>query len=355
MTKESLTQITKTLVKFRTVKGNEEEFQRGFKYIEDYFRDTDLDIIRHEIDGFTSLVIATDEKPDIMLHGHLDVVDAEAEMFSSNDSEEKIYGRGSADMKAGLACLMKAMKDLDEINVLESVGLMIVSDEEIGGFNGAQHLAREKYNPDFALSAEPNSSDTDMQIVTHQKGVIRLKLQGEGDNAHGSQPWNGENAAEKLWEKYSSFKENFNNVEGEWTTTVNLGYFESPGAMNVVPDKAETGLDIRYTDEYTPEDIREDLENIEGLKWEMTHVDPQLKTDRENKFVKKMKEVASRTSDTEMAKKTAASDMRHFSEQGVPTVVMGPKGGSIHGDEEYVLKDSMEEYEKIIKEFLKET
>lgn len=351
---KNLEQITKELVQFKTVKGNEEEFKRGFQYIENYFEDTELEINRHEKNGFTTMVVATDEDPDILLHGHLDVVDADEEMFEPTEDEEKIYGRGAADMKAGLACLMKSMKDLSKSGELGSVGLMIVSDEEIGGFNGAQPLAREEYDPEFALSAEPNSSDSEMQIVTHQKGVIRLRMTAEGDNAHGSQPWNGENAAEKLWDKYSEFRENFRNEEGGWTTTVNLGYFESPGAMNVVPDEAEAGLDIRYTDEYTPEEIREDLRHIQGLNWEMTAVDPQLKTNRENKFVEKVLEVASRRSDTELTKKTAASDMRHFSEQDVPTVVTGPKGGSIHGDDEYILKDSMRDFEKIIKEFIQE-
>ena len=350
---ESLEQITKSLVRFRTVKGNTEEFKRGFQYIENYFSSTDLEIRRHEINGQTTMVISTEKDPEILLHGHLDVVDADEEMFEPSEEEEKIYGRGSADMKAGLACLMKSVKELSKENKLDSVGLMIVSDEEIGGFNGAQPLSRE-YSPEFALSAEPNSSSNEMQIVTHQKGVIRLKLKAEGDNAHGSQPWNGENAAEKLWEKYSEFRENFRNEEGEWTTTVNLGYFDSPGAMNVVPDEAEAGLDIRYTEEYTPEEIKEDLKSIEGLEWDMTHVDPKLKTNREEKNVQKLFDIASDRSEAVLERKTAASDMRHFSEQDVPSVVMGPKGGGIHGDEEYILKESMQKFEEIIKEFLED-
>ncbi len=350
---KDLEQITKDLVQFKTVKGNNEEFEKGFRYIEDYFSDTELEIKRHEINGYTTMVISTEEDPEVLLHGHLDVVDADEEMFEPTEDEEKIYGRGAADMKAGVACLMKTVKDLSAEDELGSVGLMIVSDEEIGGFNGAQPLSREEYSPEFALSAEPNSSDNEMQIVTDQKGVIRLKLKAGGDNAHGSQPWNGENAAEKLWEKYSQFRGNFRNEEGEWTTTVNLGYFDSPGAMNVVPDEAEAGLDIRYTEEYSPEEIREDLREIEELEWDMTSVDPQLKTDRENKQVRRLFDIASERSEAVLERKTAASDMRHFSEQDVPSVVAGPKGGGIHGDEEHILKESMQKFEKIIKEFLR--
>jgi len=351
---ESLSQITKTLVQFKTVKGNDEEFKRAFQYIENFFKSTELDIHRHRINGFKTLVVASDEDPDIMLHGHLDVVDAEEEMFEPEEDDEKIYGRGAADMKSGLAALMKAVKVLSKKDQLGSTGLMIVSDEEIGGFNGVKPLSKEEYSPEFALSAEPNSSDSEMQIVTHQKGVIRLKLRAEGRNAHGSQPWKGENAAEKLWRKYQELRDNFVNEKGDWTTTVNLGYFKSPGAMNVVPDEAKAGLDIRYTDEYTPEEIRSDLKGIDGLNWEMAAVDPQLKTNRENHLVQKLLDTSENHKNTDLARKTAASDMRHFSDQGVPTVVMGPKGNGIHEDDEYVLKESIESFERIIKEFIRE-
>lgn len=345
-------QLTKDLVKFKTVKGEKEEFDKAFDYIENYFSDTGLEVFHHEQEGYRSMVVATDEDPDIILHGHVDVVDADDEMFNPRETSKHVKGRGSADMKAGLACIMKVVKEFSESDQEGSVGLMVVSDEEIGGFNGAQYLAREKYSPDFALSAEPNSTDAEMQIVTHQKGVMRVVLSVDGDNAHGSKPWEGENAAEKLWSKFSEFKQNFIIDEDEWTTTVNLGYFESSGAMNVVPDQAEAGLDIRYTEEYPPEQIVDDLDSIQGLMYEVKAEDPPLRTDRENRYVKNLEDIASETTDVEVTKKTAASDMRHFSEQGIPTVVMGPKGGSIHGDNEYVEKESMRKFKSIIERFI---
>lgn len=346
-------EITKDLIRFKTVKGEEEEFEEAFNYVEDYFQETDLEVKKYVNNGYTSIVITSEENPEILLHGHIDVVNAEEEMFEPEETREKINGRGSADMKAGLACLMKSLKELDQADELGSTGLMIVSDEEIGGFNGAKILAEEHYSPSFALSAEPNSTDSEMQIVTHQKGVMRVTLTAEGVNAHGSKPWMGENAAERLWEAFHKFKQNFNIDKDSWTTTVNMGYFKSGEVMNVVPDTAEAGLDIRYTEEYPPEEIIEDLKELEGADYEVGAEDPQLKTDRSDGYVKSLQSVAENTVNVDMMKKTAASDMRHFSEQGVPSVVMGPKGGSIHGDDEYVLKESMNQFENIIKEFIR--
>jgi succinyl-diaminopimelate desuccinylase len=181
---------------------------------------------------------------------------------------------------------------------------------------------------------------------------MRIVISAEGEGAHGSTPWEGVNAAEKLWKKFEEFRENFKIDQEKWTTTVNLGYFEADGAMNVVPDHAEAGLDVRYTEEYQPEEIVSDLEDIEGLEFEVEAEDSPLRTDEENTEVQKLKEIAFEYAEARIARKTAASDMRHFSEQGVPAVVMGPRGGNIHGEDEYVEKESMEEFYRIIKEFL---
>jgi len=340
-------------MKFKTVKENEEEFEEAFQFIENYFSDTNLQVFHHEKEGFKTLVVATDEDPNIMLHGHVDVVDADKEEFQIREENGRLYGRGSADMKSGLACIMKALKQVSDKDV--SVGLMVVSDEEIGGFRGAQYLMQNKYySPDFALSAEPNSYGDCMEIVTNQKGIMRVIVSAEGDGAHGSKPWNGENAAEKLWRKFERLKKNYTIDKQKWTTTVNLGYFESGEAMNVVPDTAKAGLDIRYTEEYPPEEVVKDLENINGLRFEVEAEDPPLKTSRENGSVQKLKEIAEKHGKVKFARERGASDLRHFSEQNIPAVVIGPIGGNIHAKNEYVEKDSLRPFYNIVKEFVEE-
>ena len=349
---EEINGITEDLMKFKTVKGNSKEFDKAFSYIGNFFSDTGLEIYRHENEGYRTLVVATDEDPELMLHGHIDVVDAKNELFQPEIRDGKIFGRGSADMKSGLAALMLLMKNLDkEI----SVGLMIVSDEEIGGFDGAKYLVENGfYSPEFVISAEPNNTEGFLKIITKQKGVIRAKIFAEGKNAHGSRPWNGENAVEKLWEKYSELKENFSQEKSDWGTTVNLGNFTSEGAVNVVPEYAEAGLDIRYTKKYTPDEIEEDMESIEGLEFEVTAVDPMLDTENDDDFVQKLKEVSEEVTENEIeiTRKEPASDVRHFSEQGIPGVVFGPEGYNVHEDREYAVIDSFEDYYNCLEAFI---
>lgn len=349
---QEITKLTKDLVKFRTEEGRDDEFEKALEYVEDYFSDTDLNVKKHTFDGVENLVITEADVPEVLLHGHIDVIPGDEEMYEPQEEDGKIYGRGTADMKSGVAALMKLLRD-ERNRTEKTLGLVIVTDEETGGFKGARKLS-EIYSPEFALSAEPNNTEAYMDIITHQKGLIKLDISAEGKNAHGSRPWNGENAAEKLWEKYSEFKENFSEQKDDWGTTVNLGSFSAEGPSNIVPDHAEAKLDIRYTEKYTPEEIKKDLSNIEGLNFHVNAVDPMLDTDKDNKYVKKLKKsLEENTSEkASVTRKEPASDMRHFSEEGVPSVVFGPSGYNVHEDGEYAVKRSFGDFYSTMAEFL---
>jgi len=346
---EEILKLTEDLVRFKTVKGNSEEFEKAFEYIQSYFEGSQLEVFEHEFSGFKTMIFATEEDPEVLLHGHIDVVAADESMFNPTIKYGKIYGRGTADMKSGVASLMTVLKNTSH----SSVGLMIVSDEEIGGFNGAKPLS-EEYSPNFVISAEPNNTDKYMEIITEQKGVIRAEIMAEGENAHGSRPWNGENAAEKLWEKYVELKQNFCNEPTEWETTVNLGNFTSEGAANVVPDKASAQLDIRYTNNYGPEEIEEDMKKIKGLKYNLNAVDPMLHTDSDNHYVQKLIQASQEiiNDNVVVGRKEPASDVRHFSEKNIPGVVFGPEGYHVHEDGEYAVINSFEDYYHSINQFL---
>ncbi|MBC5792574.1 MAG: M20/M25/M40 family metallo-hydrolase [Nanohaloarchaea archaeon] len=348
--KEEIIEVTQDLVEFKTVKGNDEEFEKAFEYVKNYFENQGLELFEHEENDHRTIVIATDENPDLMLHGHVDVVGAEDSMFQPRTEEGKLYGRGSADMKLGLACLMKLMKEIDHER---SVGLMIVSDEEIGGFDGAGNIMEnDVYTPEFAVSAEPESSGS-WTITVEQKGVVRAIASSTGKNAHGSKPWKGENAAEMLFEKFQELKKNFEGSESTWSSTVNLGSFESGETFNVVPDRAEARLDIRWTKDYPPEEIKKDAESIEGLEYEELTVDPMLYTEKDDEMVETLKSIVNETMKEKVSigRWEAASDMRHFSDRGIPSVVFGPKGHNIHEDEEYADLSSVEKYYQTMERF----
>lgn len=351
---DEILELTEQLVKFKSTNDNLEEINNCLDFIEDYFSGPEFEVRRYEKDDTPSMVVTFGEdNPDLMLHGHIDVIEAPDEMFETERKDGKLYGRGTGDMKAGVAVLMQMMKDLKDEK--PSIGLMIVSDEERGGFNGAGYLFKEHYSPKFAVSAEPNNIDGYLDIINNQKGILRIEVSTEGVSAHGSRPWNGENAAEKFMEKWPEVKDLFEDHEDgdRWVTTVNLGRLEAGESTNKVPEKAEAQLDIRTAEEYPNDEVIEDLKNIDDLEVEVSANESMLSTDRNDKYVQGLKSSAEKFEDEcQISRKEPGSDMRFLTEQGIPAVVFGPEGYNAHAPDEYVVIDSLGDYYSIMKDFV---
>ncbi|MFB6159196.1 MAG: M20 family metallopeptidase [Candidatus Nanohalobium sp.] len=351
---DQILELTEGLVKFKSTNDDLKEINRCLDFIEDYFSEPEFEIHRHENEGIPSIVITFgDKNPDLMLHGHIDVIEAPDEMFQPEREDGKLYGRGTGDMKAGVAALMQVMKDLKDKQ--PSVGLMIVSDEEKGGFNGAGYLFEEHYSPEFAVSAEPNNQEGYMDIITDQKGILWLKVTAKGLSAHGSRPWNGENAAEKFMEKWPDIRDLFaDHEDGEkWVTTVNLGKIESGESTNKVPEKCESWIDIRTAREYPNEEVLEDIRSIEGLEVEESLNESMLSTNHDNRHVQALKSSAEKfEEECKISRKEPGSDMRFLTEHGIPAVVFGPEGYNAHAPNEYAVIDSLGDYYRIMMDFV---
>lgn len=353
-------ELTREMVKFKSTKNNEEEISNCLNFIKDYFSGEETVIREYEDQGVNSLVVSFEETkdPEIMLHGHIDVVDGDKEMFEPETKDGKIHGRGTADMKAGIACLMKLMKKMEKKK--PDIALMIVTDEEIGGLNGSKYLLEEKgYRPKFAITAEPNNLENGyMDIVTKQKGILWLDLETGGKSAHAARLWKGNNAVEKMIEIYDNeirplFPDSSNET---WDTTCNIGKIEGgDGSRNKVPSSSRIELDIRWSDNYKPDQILSDIRKIKDV--EITGIElnePMLDTDNDSKYVKKLKRSAERSiEESKITRKEHASDARHFSEKGIPTVVFGPEGYNSHETGEFTVIESFEDYIDILEDFIK--
>ena len=141
----------------------------------------------------------------IVMCGHLDTVPAgdlnnwSYDPFGAEEIEGFIYGRGSADMKGGVAACLGALKSLNDSVDANNIGYQIVflgtSDEEIGlgGAKAVMNLGTMN-NADFLIVTEP----TALNVGISEKGVLWFKIQSFGKAAHGSTPEKGINAIEEL-------------------------------------------------------------------------------------------------------------------------------------------------------------
>ena len=189
----------------------------------------------------------------LIFNGHLDVVPAgnpsqwKYPPFQGKLRKGKIYGRGSSDMKSGIASFIHALSTIERSKIPPHQGavlLHLVSDEESHGHQGMGFLTqREGIRGDAALVGEP----TDLQPVIAQKGALWLRILTIGKSAHGSRPHLGVNAVEKMMTLIERLRilplEKEHPMLG--TPTLNIGTIQGGTKVNVVPEGCEIEVDRR--------------------------------------------------------------------------------------------------------------
>jgi succinyl-diaminopimelate desuccinylase len=235
--------------------------------------------------------------------GHLDVVpEGKSENwtyppYSGKITEEgSIWGRGSSDMKGACAAAIIAARILNDLNEIpNNVDFWFTADEEIGGVDGAYWLAQERLfqgNVCIIGDGSPGTPDNPA-IDLGCKGSVRTWLKAWGKTAHGSRPFLGDNALDKLLKVIPHVKKitNFpldipDELEPIIASTIKymmkeelddrqkaslMRLFHYPSVTlnilnggvktNVVPDYAEAYFDIRLTPGSKPVKIRDKISN----------------------------------------------------------------------------------------------
>ena len=144
-------------------------------------------------------------RPLLHFNGHIDVVPAGSgwtrEPFSATVENGRLYGRGSSDMKCGLAAAIYAAEALRraDIPLLGSLQVSATVDEESGGFAGVAHLAQAglltSCTIDYVIIPEPFGSS---RICIGHRGLYWFRIISHGKTAHGSMPYLGVNAIENM-------------------------------------------------------------------------------------------------------------------------------------------------------------
>ncbi len=358
--RKELVNLTVELVRFPTMRGHPASFDQCMARIKKFFADAGLAIFvrEHVSGGHVSLVITRRKTrcPTVFLVGHIDVVDAPAQAFRPKVRGGKLFGRGTLDMKSGLVAAMVAFREVLKRDPGANIGLMIVSDEEAGGFHGVGYLLeKEKYRCLFAILTEGGVEE---RITHRQKGVCQLKVSVQGVSAHGAYPWLGKNAAGKLIEILAKIEREFPRPCDAWIPTMTLSKIEVPNdALNRSPSLAHAFLDIRFTEDFArrPEDVMTRLQRAAPeATFELLMGARLFNTDPRNLSVKRLQRLAHEVygRPLKLAFSHGASDGRFFGQRGIPCIEFGPVGKGHHGNDEYVTIESMILTCQILKRFL---
>lgn len=352
--KEEIVALTSNLIRFRTTVDRPEEIVACTSFIKEYFKGVPIITREFSFNDHPSLLLTFNrrKKQRLMLNGHYDVVEGANSQFSPEVKDGKLYGRGSSDMKGGVATMMVLMKHLALAKKSPLVGLMLVSDEESGGLNGTKKLV-SLYKSDLAIIGE----STKFHLVTKHKGALRIRLTAYGSASHASRPWQGVNAIEKMFKQYSKFSSEVPQASrsSKWLPTINPTNFIATGPYNVTPSKAEMILDIRTTEEFTSKRIINILKRLK-IKYKKLLDGAMLINQRKNDKIRSLKKITERIvgKKVKYIKSCGASDARFFTEKKIPALELGPPKHKIHKQNEYVDIASLPIFYKILETYIEE-
>ncbi|NMC98111.1 MAG: M20 family metallopeptidase [Bacteroidales bacterium] len=359
MEKQQFIDQLKKLISFKTVSGDIEENSKALDFVESILPKS-IFVKRVKNKNAEVLIASTVKglKPKIGYLVHIDVVSGDAELFNPKVSGDKVYGRGSSDMKFSIPLGVYLLKFAKENNI--EFSLAITTDEEIGGYEGGMYLAKNlKFRPSCLIV--PDGGDN-LNFVNKSKGVCQIIVESKGATAHASRPWAGFNAinpliilTNQLIKKYGK-----NSNKPNWKTTMNIGAIEGGKSVNQVCNNATIKFDFRYPESDSSERIVNEVKNIAkkisgNLIVTTASVGMPTFTNSKlpvvQKFISSMKDVYKKEI---IIKETyVASDARHFSEFNIPILMMKPIAGEMHSENEWVSVTSALTFCRGLERFLK--
>ena len=360
------TKLVQDMVKIKSVNppGNEDAMAI---YLEKKMKEIGLEVHLDEcLPGRPNVIghlKGTVGYPTLMLNGHLDIVPPGDKRLWSFDpfggvlKDERIYGRGSADMKAGLASILLATKAIKLSGIQLKGDLMLtgVIDEEVTGL-GAQELIRREKAADMVIVAEP----TELNPVRAHKGLVFFEISTIGKAIHSSRVSSkgdkGEvNAIYQMCKIITKIQEHLINLENKVDSlvgnpTISVGTITGGSKTNVVPNRCSITVDRRLLPNESVEDAKDEMKKI---LQQLSKEDPQIRTELkiivsrrgaitnpDELIVCLSKEAAEEIleKDVEVTGSSATSDMEVFVNQdNTPTVLLGPGSlGMAHNTDEFV-------------------
>jgi succinyl-diaminopimelate desuccinylase len=371
MSDQDVIALTRSLLRFDTVNppGRERDCARHIgAMLETWGFHVDYHEFAEERTSVVARAGGSGSKPPLCLTGHIDVVPLGSrkwtrDPFIGETDGDRLYGRGSSDMKAGIAAILLAARSVaNKLPGTPGVVLVLTAAEE-GGCIGSQHLARTQLlgKAGAMIVGEPTSN---YPYVGH-KGSLKFHARFRGVAAHGSMPELGENAiykAARAVAKLETFDFGVPPHPVMGRPTMNVGTFQGGNAVNSVPDAASVGVDIRTVAGMDHATLRAKLQALLGEEAELDLFSDMnaVWTEPEQEWVRRVFEICKPYLGSVPEPRAASYNtdagnlLRVFT--GAPTVVLGPGEPQLaHQTDEYCwmgrVRESVAIYEEIIRDW----
>ena len=367
-------ELLKKLIKIESISPND---NGCFDVIKQQFDGLDFSFEETNYKNISNLVITNGDSKNktFCFLGHTDVVPPGPESewsvppFSGEIIDNKIYGRGAADMKGGVACFISALKEFLSENKDPSFNIMVLlnSNEEGKLENGKvdrvinEMIDKDKFI-DFCLIGEPSSSKKVGDVIRiGRRGSLsgNLKVYGiQGHVAYPKQALNPILGMGKTLEELKNMEWDRGNENFEPTSFQVSNIKSGTGAENVVPGVLEMTFNFRFSPESSPDGLKEMFEALlkkSDLKYDVSWTLSALpfltsKTEFIDIVKSSIKEI--NNIDTKIDNGGGTSDGRWVAPMGSEIVELGPLNKTIHQIDEHVDIEDLSNLKEIYKKIL---
>ena len=339
------------------------------EFIADYMRSLGLETSEEEVEpgriNAIGVLKGAGKGPTLMLNGHTDTVGVDymdIDPFNPVTKDGKMYGRGSSDMKGGLAAMLASTKAIVDsgFELKGDLILTMVCDEEYASI-GTERVV-DRYWADAAIVGE----STDLQIEVAHKGFAWIDIETRGVAAHGSAWQFGVDAIAKMGKVQVGLEQ----LQGEvlmkrrhdlvGPPSVHSSIIKGGRELSTYPDHCKLQVERRLIQGETKEDVETELK---GLLSSISDVDPDFKGTSEVTFFRGPMEVSPDeeicqtllTCATEVTSEkplfiggSGWLDTQILWSRGIPAVAFGPKGEGIHAAVECVNVNSVIDNARVI-------
>jgi len=347
------------LIKIKSVTGDKEETEKVVNYCKDLFKNTNAVIKVFEYENTPPVLFIANkdvQKYDVMGLGHLDVVPAPDDMFEPYIEDGKLYGRGSLDMKSWAVVAFKTMMHVLENNLDLSYAIVLSTDEEKGGYGAEAFVKNENIDAKIVLDNDVGGDIT--SIVNKCKNPTFVRIIAKGYEAHGSMPWDGIDANEKLIQTLTNLRKHYkyyskdgDKPENTWIDTMHVAKINGGVADNVISGYAEATIDFRLTETSKLSDLEKLLNSVleDGVTYEIEATSVPVVMKEDNPYIADYKKFAENILGREIKFEQigGATDSRLYANKGSTVIMHSGDGEGMHTIGEYTSIESIEKISDI--------
>ncbi len=366
--KKELLELTHSLLNIHSISSDIKKLNEIVDFTHKYIKENTTK--KHfseklEFENKPSLIVKNFDwkKADIILNGHLDVVPPSDEnQFDFYEKNWKLYGRWTWDMKWWIAILIKLMIEIINSEFTDKkIMLILNTDEEVWWENWAKEITELGYIWDVVLIPDAGWINS---IVYKEKWLCDIDFEINGKASHSAEPWNWDDAIEKTYEFYREVKKALEKKEiiygwknGRWWNSVVISKISGWEATNMVCGLIKGHLNIRFTEEITPEKLKSVVNDLlEKYNWKMLSffIGSLLYSPKDNEHIQKYLEICKKKiwNKVGLTHEHGASDGRYFAEKWSVVIFHKADDFWLHSKWEYVVVDDLEKVYKCYKEFI---